>query len=347
MTTPKIPNATKSNTKDEILAALNIALDVVKAQKETTLNPAHEAEVKRSTEAVAKAEAMVSSNIMDNIVKLEGLISNTFDDLSAKMVEKTDELKTLDEAISVKKKELNNLLEIEVTIDTLAALVNSKIELTKKFDAEQAEKMAKASAELESVHQQIKDALDSYQKEIDMKRAQDNQRRTREEEEYKYNFARTKKLDQDAWSDEKTKRMKELNDKAVDLNVREAAIKEQESHIKGLEAQVAAIPTAIDAAKAQAVKEAEDKVKTSAAFETRYLKRDYEAKIELLNNTVSNLSHTISSKDSEIIDLKAKLNSAYAEIKEMAAKVVDGASDRRVAAAYEKMAADNKVVTGI
>ena len=114
------------------------------------------------------------------------------------------------------------------------------------------------------------------------------------------------------------------------MNSRETAALEKETelnakadHVKELEAKVEEIPTLIAAATEEGIKKGRADADKSNAFEVRALKKDAEYQKQLLEDKNERLTEDLANARAEKVELQQKLDDAYAQMRELAAKTVE------------------------
>ena len=163
-----------------------------------------------------------------------------------------------------------------------------------EIEAELGEKKDTLRAEIESLKQQKQEIIDSINAEAKARENEIKLTRSREEDEYTYNLKRSRKAEK--WEDEKAAREKILELRETAALEKETELNAKADHVKELEAKVEEIPTLIAAATEEGVKKGKADADKSNAFEVRALKKD---------------------------ELQQKLDDAYAQMRELAAKTVE------------------------
>ena len=134
MTTAEI--STK-NTKNEVLDAYHDVLQQLKEAKKTSKQ-----EVKREQEKQEMVQ-MASQNTADEIVKslanLKLFIVHSLEELANQLLEEHKKLVTLRQAIKIQEQDLEELHEIKVNTDTLAALLQAQKQKKESFEREMSE----------------------------------------------------------------------------------------------------------------------------------------------------------------------------------------------------------------
>lgn len=237
------------------------------------------------------------------------------------------------EAVKIKTAELNNLYEIEIGLNTLVALVNAHKDKTHELDEQykqakvEAEKnlldtKAAIKAEIDALNKEKGEALAAIRKESAELKIQLKQERDREEDEYTYNRDRARKIAEDEWADRAAEKRKELEAWDSSIEERELAVIEQENHISELEQKVFEIPSLIETATAEGYDKGKADVGKSWGFEKRSIEQKNEYEQKALNDKVERLETDLTDAKNTIVTLQEKLDSAYAQMRELATDTV-------------------------
>ena len=301
------------STKTEILEAYNemkAKYDAMDAMKYNPLADVERAEKERVSASAAEIvnEGILSSDIVESY-------------------------KDLMQEIADKRKTLKELYGIEVEVNSMVALINAhkekEIDLKGKYDllkaeldAEITEKKAVMQAQIDELVKQKNEELAAKRKENDdLKKALAVERK-REEEEYDYNLKRKRKQENDAWADEKATREKTLTERENNVLARENAVAEKEDYVAGLEKKVSEIPTLVDAAKEEGIKKGKADADKSHVFETRAIETKNAYAQKSLQDNIDRLERDLQDARQSNEILQDKLDSAYAQMKELASETV-------------------------
>lgn len=293
---------TMRDRKEVILERLNQLEDNIAKEKEASFNPEKKKEEVRKVEVTKKAEKIVGLNILSQDI--------------------IDEYNAVKEDIENKKAELKNIYDIEVTANTLAALIEAndieKNEAIKEKEIIVAEKVKKIE-ELEADFSKRKEKLiEEYNTLMADKKVE----RQREEEVYKYEMKRSRDKENDLWEDDKAKREAELAAKEKELQIKLADVDDLNVQLSDLKETVYSIPEQIEQAKAQGAAEKEAEMKRIAAIKEASFKKEVDLDKKLLQNELDNAKALIAKSDEEILKLNTKLEKAYEQINELATKTV-------------------------
>lgn len=304
---------TMKSTKQEIMEAYEEAMKKIAESESGKDDPVAAAKAENDKKIIESAQMIVEDNILNPVI-----------------IERYENLKT---AIEMKNKELQELYGIETKANSLVAMINAykdkEIELkdkynarTKELDDEFTKKESILKDEIASLEKSKEDLINKIQNESDELIKSLNKKHKREEEEYEYNLKRSRKVENDRWEDEKAAREKELTEREAAVKADEAELADRTSYIEELEKKVEEIPELIQDAKDKAFAEGKAKADKSNAFEVRALKQQNDYNTQILEDKVDRLYSEVDSLKAEKANLQAKLDDAYAQMRELAAETV-------------------------
>lgn len=304
---------TMKSTKQEIMEAYEEAMKKIAESESGKDDPVAAAKAENDKKIIESAQMIVEDNILNPVI-----------------IERYENLKT---AIEMKNKELQELYGIETKANSLVAMINAykdkEIELkdkynakTKELDDEFTKKELILKEEIASLEKSKEDLINKIQNESNELTKSLNKKHKREEEEYEYNLKRSRRVENDRWEDEKAAREKELTEREAAVKADEAELADRTSYIEELEKKVEEIPVLIQDAKDKALAEGKAKADTSNAFEVRALKQQSDYNTQILEDKVDRLYSEVDSLKAEKANLQAKLDDAYAQMRELAAETV-------------------------
>lgn len=304
---------TMKSTKQEIMEAYEEAMKKIAESESGKDDPVAAAKAENDKKIIESAQMIVEDNILNSVI-----------------IERYENLKT---AIEMKNKELQELYGIETKANSLVAMINAykdkEIELkdkynarTKELDDEFTKKELILKEEIASLEKSKEDLINKIQNESNELTKSLNKKHKREEEEYEYNLKRSRKVENDRWEDEKAAREKELTEREAAVKADEAELADRTSYIEELEKKVEEIPELIQDAKDKAFAEGKAKADKSNAFEVRALKQQNDYNTQILEDKVDRLYSEVDSLKAEKANLQAKLDDAYAQMRELAAETV-------------------------
>lgn len=311
----------KNSTKQEIFDAyteMKKKLDKSEAMKD---DPVKQKESERLAAVSSSANEMISTGI------LAPEIINQYKDVC--------------ESIRVKKEELKDLYGIEAEANSLVALINAhkdkEQELKEKYAALTAEVVTELNAKQVELNNQIAEleirkaeVLASTEAEHIAIVKEKEVERKRAEEEYNYNLARQRKIENDTWEDEKKARENRVAEKEIAVLKLEEEVTTREARLDELEAKVAEIPALVEAAKADGIKQGKVEEQKSIAFEVRAINQKNEYAHNAMVDRIQRLEADLAQSRENEKTLSAKLDAAYTEMRNLASETVKSANGVKI-----------------
>lgn len=310
---------TEKNTKKEILEALQETekkLADLKATNTTTADKVKNDAIRIEEE---QAEDLINMNILNDTI--------------------VNQYKSLKDTISMYESKLQELHKIEVGLNTLESIAivqrqkeeeykttNEKI--IADFKLEYAEKKMAAEENITQLKAEYAKSKTKLEEEYNQLKENLEIQRKREAEEYDYNLKRKRAIENDKWEDEKALREKTLSDRELAIIERENNIKELDVKIEELTANYNNLLKEQQVKIDKAFEDGVAKAKKSCAIEIASIKKDAEWKAELDKSKIEALNQTLLTKEEEAKELRAKLDSAYTRIQEMAIEQSKNAAPR-------------------
>lgn len=271
---------TSKSTKDVIYNAYKEAMEKIAKMEQEKFDPVAEKEAARKKEMFKSADEIIKSGILNDTV--------------------VEQYLNLEAAIEAKKKELQEMYNIEKEASTFTALVNAHKDKEEELKTEYAlkektavealeQRKAEIEAEIASLLENHKAKINKCNDEEEERKAEIKKARLREEEEYEYSRDRKRKLDEDQWADERNARISEMEELEASVMSREEAVSVREEKISEMEEQIKAIPGLVEEARQEGIKKGKTDAEKSHAFEKRhmetefsYQKKDLEGQVERL-----------------------------------------------------------------
>jgi colicin import membrane protein len=273
----------------------------------------------RETEVLQSVSGLNMDGVSTTIASTQVEVQKSLAALSAKLVEQLQVLGNVEEAIKLKREELQQLYNIEagaVSLDDLDAKIEAQRE---SWTEEQARK----------------------QREFAEQQSERNKQWARVEEEYQYRMAQEHKKNEDQFAygmaqQEKANRDKqELLDK--NWGQREEELKKREKELEDLRVQVAAIPEQVRKAENAAVAVATNSVKKEYETKIVLATKDADTAEKLAAQEVNSLRVALEKAHGQLTELKAQLDQAHHDVKEISAKALESASGRSAMEALQKV----------
>jgi len=322
-----------SSTKQEMLDAYQDVLRQLEARKEVELKPEKRIEEKKAREVVQVAESLSSEGIAREITNLKMEAGRMLAQISERLEEETVKFKSVQNAVSLKERELQELFEIEKSALTLAALIESQNMKRQAFESEMAEKKEALNKEIDTLRAEWEKEKGDYEAETKERDLAEKKRRDREKEEYEYSFKREQKLAKDKFEDEKSRseRESQLKKELIEKEVkeREKTVAAQESEILELRKAVTAFPKEIESAVAKAVKETTERINLEAKNREEIQKKEFLGEKNVLSTRIESLEKIVKEQSEQISRLNQQLEKAYQQVQDIAVKTIEGASSMR------------------
>jgi len=345
---------TINDTKKVIMDALKAAEKKLEQYEAGTLDPQAAAVMKENLATVANAEVFLNDKDFGaNIAVLKRQIGTALDSITTSVEEQQKVYVDVKKAISLAEQELDELFGIKAEALTLVSLINAKEEIAKKYDAEHAERVASAKAELDALSKQHKESTIAF----DTKRVEDinalTKARQREKEQYEYDFAREKKKKEDELADQiKAKQLEfdekcnaftnELNTREKALDARDTKLGEREANIDALESKIKELTDSRESDIADAVAKALDAEQQRNAAAIAKIQSDADHEVALVVSKNETLTDSLNKSNAEVTSLTGKLENAYKEIREIANKTIDNAGDKKVINQLERLVTNSQ-----
>ncbi len=294
---------TLKNTKQEILDALNEALEREKNNAKIKSNPEKEEKERKAKVAVEETKKNVEANIFSTE------LINKFNDLEL--------------AIKTEEDKLKNLYDIDSELLNLTLIMNTGKDTLLEFEKNNEVRKHDLEEQIKKLEEEYKLKIDELQKDYDLKSKSLKVERDREVEEYNYKTKRDREIANNKWEDEK--KIRETNLKTMEEETKKllSEAKEKESYLQDLEKKVADFPKQLENEYEKGKKDATSILEKEHKYEIELLKKDFQNTIDRQNDKIESLNEEIK-KSSEINNsLQGKMDKAYAELKELATKTVE------------------------
>ena len=294
---------TLKNTKQEILDALNEALEREKAVKTIKYDPIKEVEEKKKETAITETKQNVKNNIF-----------------SAELNEKFNNLEI---ALKAEEEKLKTLYDIESELNNIIVVVNAGKDAIAKIESARATKEKEMTEKISLLEEEYENKL----KELQSTYAEEEKRlkleRSREKEEYTYNLNREREINNNSWLDEKKKREEELSNREKETNQLFEEAKNKEKYLNELEEKVKSLPDMLEKEYTRGKKDATVEIEKENKYQVELLKKDFNNTIDRQNDKILSLENEIKNYIEMNKQLQEKLDKSYSEIKDMATRTVE------------------------
>ena len=322
-----------TNTKKEILEAYETLLKRYNDQAKAGFMAEDAKKQKEEIELVETAVSAQKDDVINAILSVKDSVAKSFTELADKLTQENQRYASVQKAIDIKQKELKELFDIETTLFSLAAL----LETQKLKKAEFEEEMTR---EKEMLREIIKETREQWEKEkqvyaqaLKEQKDQEGKLRLREKEEYEYKITRERALKEQELKDllEKSEREiqsqkeifeKEQTEKTEELRHRETILTEKEDKFLELQKQVEAFPAELKERVDTGVSEAVARLKADAEKNEELLVKDFEGQKNVLATKIESLDKLVVSQQAQIETLTNQIDDAYGKVQDIAVKAV-------------------------
>ena len=263
-------------------------------------------------------KSITLDGVSKKIAAVQVDIQQTLAKLSTELTQNLDTLNTVNAAIVLKQEELKNLHDIEATKISLDTL-NQDIEATRQTWTEEQTRKAK---------------------EDDLARRERQLRWTREEEQYKYEREQAHKKLEDDFNTriQEATKQNQLQAEALQKNweKRESDLKGKEQEFTSLRAEVDAFPSKLKSETEKAAAIVGNTMKKDFEMEKKLLEANFNNKIQLAEAQVASEKMKTVELEKQVASLKAQLDMAQKDIKEISTKALESASGRETINSLQK-----------
>jgi hypothetical protein len=272
----------------------------------------------RESEVLEAVSGLSIESVNSDITRTQVEVQKTLADLSGKVTAQLQVLETVEQAIQSKRQQIQQLHDLDAKAMELDDL-NAQIATTRQaWEEEQAQKK-RAFAEQQSERTKAW---------------------ARQEEEYQYKIQQEHKKAEDTFSFKMAQQERENHLRQEQLErgwaERETELKKRETELTELRTQVGSFPEVV-----------KKEVNAAVAIATNSVKKEYETKIvlaskdsevekRLATQETAALTATITKLNAQIEDLRATLEQAHRDSKDIAAKALESASGRAAMEALQR-----------
>ncbi len=268
----------------------------------------------KNTSALSKAKSVDIGTSLSAISATSVKIQGDLAKISEELIQKHAELQAVDEAIGLKKQEMENLHGVDQVLLT--------IDEARSLHTQQLEEMKKQREELQQEYIELQN--------------QQEQERARQEEEYNYKLQQSRKAETDNWAEQLRVRQNQERDRREafekDFANREAALKAKETEYQTALQKAATF----DADVAKEVAKAESILKNVLTKDFNHEKAlsamQHSTAIEKLQFDNKRLVEAANNLEVQLKETQQQLKDAYSKNVELASKAVDGAANAKAQA---------------
>lgn len=330
------------NTKNEILDAYQQALEQLKSAKKNSKQELKVVEEKKET--VTKAISHSTDDIVKNIALLKLSLARSLEEIEVQLLSSHKQLTILQQAIEFQRKELNDLHDIKINADSLAALLYAQKEKSDTFEKDMNTRTQTFEHDMTQKRQAWKKEQDEFEflrKEYEQ---QTRKTRQREEDEYVYQRDLARQKERDQYTAQKESLDKELTLRRTTLEqefaAREASIIAQEQELMSLRQKAEKFPDELQ----KAIHETNDTLTERLTFkfdyETKLAQKEVEGERKLFQQMIIALEEKVIQLESQSKNLSEKTNQANLQVQDIAVKAIESASMQRFIPGYSEKSSE-------
>lgn len=261
---------------------------------------------------VVKASQKTQEGVVKSLSTLKLTLTSSLDSISNQLSTEIENLKEVQAAIAFEHENLKNLHDITAEADTLQQLRLTQTEAKALFMQDM---------------QALRDGWKTEQ-------AEQSTQRKREQEQWDYDLKKTRKLEQDKYTDQRAQ--DELNFQST-LNARMEAVAEKqkmfsamETELASLRAQVVKFDETLKSEASKAVAIATNSLKKDLTNEHSLKELTLQNQLALKGNELTNATHRIQELMKSNTELDEKYKQASDKVQQIAEKAIEGASKQAV-----------------
>lgn len=302
---------TERSAKADLFKAYQEMKEKMESLGENQLPLPQQAEIKKEEERILeKTAVLLPQNLEENISALNKKVQETLNGLRDKLINESEKLSQLRQAIAIETKRLEETRHIKLADDTLQILI-ADYELKEK-------ELAK----------RLKEAELSLNEEIEQKR----KTWEREQEEYKYNLKIERKKDDDLHELERARKQavwrEEIAKKENELKAWEENLNQRSKEFENMKAEISSFAVKLESAVERAKKEQAITLQKDFAVQKQMAEQQWGAKENILEAKIENLQEILKNQSLEIVSLKKSLAEASQRAQNLATAIVENASGR-------------------
>ena len=288
-----------------------------------TLDPKVEASLKaREDEVRAEVAEVGVEGVVQRIAGLGLDVTRALSEVAEKLTAEVRLLSSLREASILERQELERLHQIDIAATSIDHLVKEHEEKRLALEAELNAKRVNREADNSRLERER----------LEQAEALERQRR-REVDDYEYRKALERKKAQDKYDEEQRLLARQNAERQETLQKdwqrREAALKEREEEIAGMEDRVAAFPACLAGEVEKARQEARREVEAQLERQMLLLEKDAAAEARVAQLSIKALEQQLVAAAGQIATLEKQLAEAKQQVQDIAVRAIEGASGAR------------------
>lgn len=318
----------KNNTKAQILDAYENLLKQVEAKSND--NPKQVQQRKEEVNMVKTASENTENGILAQISKIKTEFIASLENIEDNLTAEREKLATIQKAIAIEEKHLEDLYGLKSNTDALAAILLAQKEQKERFEKEM--KAAKEQLDLEISETKANWLKEKKMHEDEQKAENESLKksRQREEEEYTYTLQQKRKQEQDEYTLKKSRQETELKEQHAafekEFAEREKTIKESEKELSDLRKEVALFDEKLSKSIEKAQAETQEKLQTIQQYEKTLLEKETQGILNLKDHQIKTLENKIKEMEAQLKEAGIKVDNSEKTVKDIALKAIENST---------------------
>jgi hypothetical protein len=318
----------EKNTKAQILEAYEKLLK--KVEQKSNDNPKEVQQRKQDTQTVEKATKTTEGEIETQIAKIKSDFVSALEIIEKELADERKKLETIQNAIQIEEKRLDDLYGISVNADSLSAILLAQKEQKEQFEQEMAARKEELSSQIAQTRAAWEKEKAAHDEVLKAEKENLAKMRRREEEEYAYNTQQKRKKEEDEYLQMKNRQEAELKEQKIafekEVAEREKQLKESENELATLRALAESFETKLAEAVQKAQAETEKRLQSVYAYEKQLREKEVEGILNLKDHQIQALQSKIKEMEQQLKEASTKVDVSEKTVKDIALKAIESAN---------------------
>lgn len=294
------------------------------------LDPAAEGLATERAGAIrSKVSGLSVDTIVENAAKFNLQVGRTMNDLTEQCVAKAQELKNLQEAITIETTELERLYDIDIASASVQNLID-----------EHSARKESLETEMQALRNAWVEEQTGHEKTIRIRNDELTASRKKEADEYNYKTLQARAQDKDGYDRKVALQQRDFDDRQATFERKllehNNKLDAEANEIEGLRTRVANIETEINSAVTKSEKILSNVLTKDHKHELELLTKDHNAAINLANAKAANLEVANKTLAERNLQLEAQVKAAHEKIAETAKEALQSASGQSALTALKE-----------
>lgn len=331
-----IASVSMTNTKKELLEAYEEAKQRLQNLDKSLLDTEKARKQLEKQLAAATADSQAAQDPLQRLHDLRGAISRELTDLAERFEAEIETYRKIQTAVEAKQEELKTIYEVETAVSDLAALIDAHRVEKQQFESEMEGRKAAFEEDMEEAHARWNREEVEHDLQVQEQADAIKKKRGREKEEYEYAFLRDKEQRKNELEDRLGALEKEIAQKresfeqkyqqrGVDLDARESALKKSESEMAVLQKEAETFPIRLEKAIQKAADDTTQGLTREFEKDKALLEARFEGEKNVLIGKIESLEKMVTAQSAQVSELSKNHEKAYEKVQDIANRAVAAA----------------------